>query len=178
MRVVEKVASLLGVALAWAACSPASPAREERAAPATAHEERSEPNADAPAVEEAPAPAGVVLTGEIGADAVAPVLQNRGAATIELTGVLQIEREGRSGFSGLGDEVLALRASCEAPVPPACLVLVPGAELRPPAWRGPAGRAQCGAASVPEVEPGRYRFVARSCAGGARIEGEPFDLPR
>lgn len=166
----------LALALLAGACTPASPAREERAALASAREEAPAPvrEAAAPAAPTSPAPE-IVIVAEIGVGEVAPVVQNHDRAPARLASGLLVEREGPNGFAALDGAALALRASCEESAAP-CFDLVPGAELRPPSWRASGGRAQCGESPAPKAEPGRYRFVARTCDGGTRIDGDAFEL--
>lgn len=176
---------MLGIVAALAGCAPTSRGVEEGARIATAREERvasQEPQAAAPSVRRS-GPAGaatvgsvpvVTLVGEVGSGVVEPVVQNHDAAPVKLAGTLAVERESGTAFAPLTD-ALTLRHSCEAPAPH-CVELVPGAELRPPPWRAPDGHAQCGGGAAPRSIPGRYRFVARTCDGGARVEGEPFEL--
>jgi hypothetical protein len=172
-----RATGLLVVLVVLAACTPASPAREERTAPATAHEDRAaEPGERASAAGPAGAvPPAVVLTAEVGDAAVAPVLQNHDAAPAKLAGVLRVEREEAGAFTPLASAELSLRTACGTPAPE-CIELVPGAELRPPPWQAPGGRTQCDGGTAAKAPAGRYRFVAEVCAGGARIAGAPFEL--
>lgn len=167
---------VLGAVLASAACTPASPAREERTAPATAHEDHPAPRDEAPAPAPiAHAPPAVLVTGDVAHDSVTPVVQNHDHTPVSLAGALNLEREGANGFAPHAAKGLSLRAACGAQAA-ACIDLVPGAELRPPPWQGPRGRTQCDEGATIEAPPGRYRFVAATCGGGASIAGEPFEL--
>jgi hypothetical protein len=108
---------------------------------------------------------------------VAIVLENRGTETVRVAGALIVERRAGDGswvpLDGTSD--LGLRDDCERPVPD-CRELAPGAALRPPPWLGTGRDAQCTCASCGPIEPATYRFVATTCGGGHRIEGEPFDI--
>ena len=178
-HVTACLAALLFGASLPVACTPSSPAREERAAPRTARgpQAAAEPTAS-PVAAEASAPNGpppaVVVAAEVDDRGVVPVVQNHDHAVVTLATALVVEREGAQGFEPFVRDGLALRDDCAA-APVSCRELVPGAELRPPPWRPSAGRAQCGDAASPTTKDGRYRFVARTC-DGARIEGAPFEL--
>ena len=57
-----------------------------------------------------------------------------------------------------------------------CVKLAPGAELVAPSWLGRIGGERCDALAKPGAA-GEYRFVVKSCSGGARAE-VPFVIPK
>lgn len=117
----------------------------------------------------------VSLAGDVREDgAVDLVLQVRDTAPARFAAEVAVERAAGATFAPFAADAMSLRFACDAP-PAACLELVPGAELRPPAWLATTGRAQCNEHGPDRAPPGRYRFVARTC-DGARIEGEAFEL--
>jgi hypothetical protein len=108
--------------------------------------------------------------------AVDVIVENHGREPVELAATLEVEGQGPGGFAPVeGIAGLSLRRSCEEPGD-ACLSLVPGAELHPPAWLGTIGDAQCICTRCAPAPAGRYRFVVATCDGGHRVEGEAFTL--
>jgi hypothetical protein len=105
-----------------------------------------------------------------------PVIQNRGADAARIAARIAVERD--DGGTWREVATLALRWSCERPPSDECWDLVPGGELRPPAWLGLRGEAQCACADCKPAPGGRYRFVARSCGGAHAMPGEPFPRGR
>jgi hypothetical protein len=131
---------------------------------------------EAEAVEASPPPRGVRLFGEpLRYREVAISLQVRGPDRVRLRRELTVERRTASGFERIDAEKITLRPSCEAEAPE-CIELAPGAELRPPPWSGELGEAQCARDGTGPASAGEYRFVATTCEGEHRIEGEPFVL--
>jgi hypothetical protein len=101
-----------------------------------------------------------------------PVVQNRGSKPVQLSRDLTVQREADGAWTDTA--TLALRWSCEGPVEGGCVSLHPGGELRPPAWLGRAGKAQCACADCERAAGGRYRFVVRSCDDAHLVAGAPF----
>lgn len=136
----------------------------------------SEPPAPAPPPTPADPPLTVDLRGEVADGVVTPVIEVRGG-TARLSASIVIEREDAGRYAPLeGVGTLALRASCEEPISD-CVEVVEGAELRPPAWLGTVGDAQCICTRCGPAPAGTYRFVLTSCDGRQRVEGAPFELP-
>ncbi|UJR83818.1 hypothetical protein [Sandaracinus amylolyticus] len=107
---------------------------------------------------------------------VAIVIENRGTELARVSPRLVLERASSEGrFARVDATELALRPSCEREAP-TCVELAPGAALHPPAWLGTTGDAQCACERCVPAEPGTYRFVATSCGGAHRLEGEPFEI--
>ncbi|WP_157068705.1 hypothetical protein [Sandaracinus amylolyticus] len=107
---------------------------------------------------------------------IAIVVENRGTELARVSPRLVLERASDDGrFTRVDPVELALRPSCEREAP-ACVELAPGAALHPPAWLGTMGDAQCACDRCAPAEPGTYRFVATSCGGAHRLEGEPFEI--
>jgi hypothetical protein len=120
----------------------------------------------------------VVLRGtQDPAGSVAIAIENRSREVVHVASALTVERRTSGGAWERGPNVagLALRDDCEH-APPECRALAPGAALFPPPWLGTWGDAQCVCTRCGAAEPGVYRFVATTCDGAHRIEGEPFDL--
>ena len=134
----------------------------------------SAPSALVPGTSTSVAPRVVVTAEVLESGGVDLVLQNHDAAPVRLAADVAVERVGSGVPVVLAANALSLRFSCDAP-PVACLELVPGAELRPPAWLATSGRAQCNERGAERAPRGSYRFVARTC-DGARLEGAPFEL--
>lgn len=106
----------------------------------------------------------VTVTGEPTEGGVAIVVQSRGQEPARVRPVVRVETREGEGWAAVptGDSV-QLRASCEDE-PPACVELVPGAELRAVPWGEMAGHAQCDCDRCAAVDAGEYRFVLESCA--------------
>ena len=77
------------------------------------------------------------------------------------------------------EAVVDLVAVCNMPPIPSCTTLAAGATLAPPRWNGLQCGGQCaeGCRANAYHGPGRFRFMATSCDGGATFAGPPFDLP-
>jgi hypothetical protein len=101
-----------------------------------------------------------------------PVVQNRGSEPVQLSRDLTVQREADGAWNDTA--TLALRWSCEQAAEEDCATLHPGGELRPPAWLGRAGKAQCACADCEPAPAGRYRFVVRSCDDAHAVPGPPF----
>lgn len=102
-----------------------------------------------------------------------PVIQNRGAEPTRLARRLTVQRQTDGSWTDVA--TLSLRDTCEGAVPEGCVSLVPGAELRPPAWLAREGdAAQCACHDCTPAAHATYRFVARSCDGAHAVPGTPF----
>jgi len=106
----------------------------------------------------------LTVVGERAHGGVAIVVQSRGAEPARVRSTVRVERRDGEGWATVatGDS-LKLRARCEDD-PPACVELVPGAELRTVPWNELMGDSQCACDECGPVEPGEYRFVLESCA--------------
>ncbi len=108
---------------------------------------------------------------------VAISVTNASDAPVQLAKAVVVEMAHGARWSVVsGVAEITLRSDCQTPAP-ACITLVQGSTLEPPAWLGTVGDAQCICTRCGPAPSGRYRFVIRTCAG-ARIEGEPFELTR
>jgi hypothetical protein len=119
-------------------------------------------------------PEGVVVRAEPLPSGVELVIQNRAHAPIELALEASVERV--EGGQAASAPVEVLRLDC-APSAPRCVSLVPGAELRAPAWPARELRAQCGASARSAAPTGDYRFGVRACGaqpGAVARLSEPF----
>jgi hypothetical protein len=167
--------------LALSACG-SPPPQETTPAPAAEPPETAQPGPTAtPSVAEPPVPAGpaptLAVTGtpaSIGRT-VAISVTNRGAGDVQLSTELGLEVERDGAFVDAEHPGLRLRYDC-AQDTPACVTLAPGSELLPPDWLGTWGDVQCVCTRCGPAEPGRYRFVVRTCDGAHRVEGTPFTL--
>jgi len=127
-----------------------------------------------PPVDPGPEPV-LRVTGEPSGHAprVAIRIENRGDEAAELATALGLQRRAGEAWRDVEPVELALRFSCEDPVPD-CVTLAPGAVYLPPPWLGTTGEAQCECAECGPAEPGEYRFVVRSCSRAHAVAGEPF----
>lgn len=181
-------APLVSLFLVLGACSGCTPSSD--GAPSA----DDEPGADTPAIAEpssggaaaadAPVdpadPPVVSVAGRPAEGGVAIVVQSRGAAPARVRRAVRVEaREGDAWTPVETGESVLLRDRCDDD-PPACVELVPGAELRAVPWSGRAGDAQCACERCAAVPAGEYRFVLESCApeGHAphRIASAPFPV--
>ena len=185
MRVVATLG--LGIMLAVSGCGsradtsgprqrPNRPATTPPRSPSDGH-----PAADPPPSTDPPpaaaAPSEVRVVGAPSSSEVAISVTNASDGPVQLAKALVVETAHGSSWSELqGVGELALRSDCQTAAP-ACLTLVSGATLEPPAWLGTVGDAQCACERCGPAPVGRYRFVAHTCSG-ARIEGAPFELTR
>jgi hypothetical protein len=154
-------------------------------ASATDVEETSASSSSASSSGESRGPAPVVAirgTVERGRE-VALAIENRGTTLARIAPRAALEREVEGRFRAVEAITVELRADC-ATAPPECVVLAPGAAFLPATWHGAASGTQCDARDAlagdhrAAAEPGVYRVVARTCEGGHRIEGEPFEITR
>lgn len=160
------------------AAEPPAPSAQGQTAAETVPAETTPP-APEPAPEPLPedAPLEIRVRGEVGEGGqVAPVVEVRGG-TAHLAKAIGVEREVNGHFQAITQiATLELRADCRTPAPD-CVELVAGAELRPPAWLGTWGDAQCICTRCWPAPAGSYRFVLTSCDGRQRVESAPFTLP-
>ena len=156
---------------------PSAPETAPAAVPASAPEATPAPTTpEAAPVDDPGRPEGLVLRGTPGrAHSVSIALENRGSALVRLSSALGVERQDGEAFVPVSTSGLTLRPDCDHEAP-TCVDLAPGGALRPPEFLGTSGDAQCGCDECGPLDAGVYRFVATTCAGGHRIEGEPFDL--
>lgn len=120
---------------------------------------------------------GLALRAEVeSSGAVVPVVEARGEAAVRVKRSITVER--RQGTAWVAAEVrgLSLRPSCETEAE-ACITLVRGAGLRPPAWNGASGEGQCTQGGA-DAAPGEYRFTLESCEGEARVSSPAFEVRR
>jgi hypothetical protein len=108
--------------------------------------------------------------------AVVPVVEARGDAPVRVKRAVTVERRNGSSWVSAGVQAVTLRPSCEAEAD-ACITLVRGAGLRPPAWNGKAGAGQCAPGNT-DAPPGEYRFTLESCEGEARVASPAFEVRR
>lgn len=106
---------------------------------------------------------------------VVPRIENRGSAETSVGPRLVVQRREGTEWEDVSANV-DLRFDCRSEAPE-CATLAPGAVLMPPAWLGTLGDAQCICTRCANAPAGTYRFVAQSCGGDHRVEGEPFELP-
>jgi hypothetical protein len=123
------------------------------------------------------APDQVALRGTPGGGLIAIDLTNLGNADVRLRPALTVERQNGSTWAEVETAGLTLRWDCQAPPPPFCMSLAPGASIQPPPWLGTTGDAQCICTRCGPVPAGTYRFVATNC-DGTRLEGTPFTISR
>jgi len=123
------------------------------------------------------APPVVTLTGEPAEGGVAIVVQSRGDEPARVRSTVRVEGRAGDGWVAVSTgESVKLRARCEDE-PPACVELVPGAELRAVPWGELAGQAQCECERCAAVDPGEYRFVLESCAPEGHAPHELASAP-
>ncbi len=101
-------------------------------------------------------------------------VENRGTATTELSGRVELERREGDQWQAV-DVRLHLRDGCNGDSIE-CLTLAPGAVFIPPPWLGMLGDAQCTCEQCSSAPAGSYRFVVRSCSGAHPVAGEPFEV--
>lgn len=187
---MRRLVMLLAIVLASVGCgggcggaetpAPGTPSGTVEAEPSAAGEDEA-PAAATAEPESEPEPEAtptVRVRGEVQTDGgVAIVIESRGEAETTLGPRIVVERQVGDGFEPVeGVAGVTLRTSCEVNEAPACTTLAPGAELRPPAWLGTIGDAQCICTRCGPAPAGVYRFVVESCHGTQRVEGEPFTL--
>lgn len=159
------------------ACTKTEPVAESAACctnEATPNAATSETAATAAVTEAEKGVPDVVVSGVVGADAVAISVQNHAKENVKLKARLHVEKQNGQQWTRVNAGDLALRWSCETPVVE-CVMLSPGAEWLPPAWPAKQGRGACGAcADCPMIAAGSYRVIAETCDGSAQIPGETF----
>lgn len=106
-----------------------------------------------------------------------PVVEARGEQPVRVKRAIGVERKEGARWVSVAVRDLTLRPSCARPAD-TCITLVTGAGLRPPAWNGKSGDAQCECRTCTNVPEGTYRFVVESCEGSARATSEPFAVVR
>lgn len=148
----------------------ASDERQARSSSETSSTESETPTPRAPA---GPPPVLAVRAERTRDRTFAPVVQNRGRELARISSRLVLEREGEDAFEAVPSVDLSLRWDC-ATAAPECVELAPGAELRPPAWLGTLGDAQCDCERCADAPAGTYRFVVTTCDGDHRIVGDAF----
>jgi hypothetical protein len=130
-----------------------------------------------PVLDPPPEPAPQVTVGHevsrYGVVSVSIANRSEGPARVALR--LLVEREVEAAFVP-ADDLGSFELSVEGTAEP-CIELLSGAELRE-AWSCLRGDAHgSAAAACVAAERGRYRFVATSCDGRSRTEGEAFEYP-
>jgi len=151
---------------------PSSPGTD----PGTADPDPGQTGSEDPPAEAGPPPVVTVRATPSASRTVEVSLQSRGDQPSRLARPLTVERRDGDAWAPLdGVAGLSLRYSCEDRAEE-CITLVPGAELQPPPWLGTIGDAQCECTRCGPAPAGTYRLVAMACAGGHRIESEPFEL--
>jgi hypothetical protein len=101
-------------------------------------------------------------------------VENHGTAPTNVGGNLLLQRRDGDAWEDVSARV-QLRFDCRTEAPD-CATLAPGAVWIPPDWTGMLGDAQCDCERCAPAPAGTYRFVARSCGGDQRAEGEAFVL--
>jgi hypothetical protein len=121
---------------------------------------------------------GLSVRGEpLGAGEIVPVIEARGDAPVRVKRAIGVERRDGERWTAVPVRNLTLRPDCEHAAD-ACITLVRGGGLRPPAWNGKSGDAQCACTTCTAAPAGEYRFVLESCEGPGRVTGAPFSLAR
>ncbi|MGD8863398.1 MAG: hypothetical protein PVI30_25515 [Myxococcales bacterium] len=168
------LAAVLPLAIGCGSCTEAASRAERGAQPATAPPDTPEPEPEPP-----PPPPKLRIRTEPSRTGLSLSVQNRDAEPVRLRSAVRIERRTAGGFEAV-DTSFDLRAHCAQP-PPECLSLIPGAELRPPAWDPSVGGVQCaddGSDADAEALPtGDYRMVVTTCEHSLEIASAPFTLP-
>src|SRR5690349_15597159 len=78
----------------------------------------------------------------LGAGEIVPVIEARGDQPVRVKRAIGVERRDGERWAAVQVRNLTLRPDCEHAAD-ACITLVRGGGLRPPAWNGKSGDAQC-----------------------------------
>jgi hypothetical protein len=167
------------LAIGCGSCTETGSRAERGHRPTTPPPSASESATPAPPEQPPPPPPELRAGIEPTRDGLVLSVQNRDTRMVKVRRGVRIERRSAEGFEAL-DSAFDLRERCERPAPE-CLPLIPGAELRPPAWDPSVGGVQCAEASAAKkgdpLPKGEYRMVITTCEHGLEIASPPFAWP-